>query len=64
MKGDNDKGHKGHEGHEGHKGPEARPMKISAIVILNEAKNLLFGKSKEQILRPEPAPSVVEGASE
>jgi len=31
------------------------------LVLLSEAKNLLFEGSKKQILRPEPAPSVVEG---
>jgi hypothetical protein len=34
------------------------------FVILSEAKNLLFIGNKKQIPRPEPAPSVAEGASE
>jgi hypothetical protein len=34
------------------------------IVISREARNLLFIARKKQILRPELAPSVVEGASE
>jgi hypothetical protein len=34
----------------------------SDIVIPSEARNLLFAGRKKQILRPEPAPSVVEGA--